>query len=411
MTHRFIRLGLPAIVLAATSLFAQEAPPPPPAPEAPPAPPVAEDGPKPIEQARALFKAGDYTAASEAAARAIADNPQSAEARYIAGASAAKLGRHDEAEPHLRAVVAVRDDYPNAHYWLGYVTYFRADSAVKQGDVEVGKGLFLEAAKEFQKELARLPTHGGALSSRALALLKGGALEEAIAAHEAWIAAAPQKNEAYASLGSVYAQLGRGADATAILERLPDKDPANTARIALQMAIDFHGIRRYDDCLALATKALELDPKLLRALTVITVAHAQLGQFDEVAADFLRLIALNASPEDVDQAAGEVKKVFAPGALGADIVHPEVLRIPEPRYPKLARDSQMATTVEVMVNILQDGRVGTVVAVPNRQSLDHRTKGFEDAAFEAVKKGRFKPGTRAGAPADLWQIVAVKFTP
>ena len=38
-------------------------------------------------------------------------------------------------------------------------------------------------------------------------------------------------------------------------------------------------------------------------------------------------------------------------------------------------------------------------------------KGFEDAAFEAVRKGRFKPGTKAGVPADLWQIVTVKFTP
>lgn len=358
-----------------------------------------------------MFKAGDYAGASEAAARAMNENPQSVEARYIAGASAAKLGRFEEAEPSLRAVIAARDDYPNAHYWLGYVTYFRADSAAKQGEPETAKPLFLEAANEFQKELQRLATHGGALSSRALALLKGGALEDAIPAHEAWIAAAPQKNEAYASLGSVYAQLGRGADAAAILDRLPDKDPANVARIALQMAIDLLGAKKPEEALTLATKALEFDTKLLRALTVMTVAHARLGQFDEVAADFLRLIALNASPEDVDQAASEVKKVFEPGTLGADIVNPEVLKVPEPRYPKAARDTQMATTVEVMALILQDGRVATVVAVPNRQSLDHRTKGFEDAAFEAVKKGRYKPGTRAGAPADLWQIIAVKFTP
>jgi hypothetical protein len=48
--------------------------------------------------------------------------------------------------------------------------------------------------------------------------------------------------------------------------------------------------------------------------------------------------------------------------------------------------------------------------VPNRIWKDIRATGFEAAAFDAVRRGKFVAGTKDGQPAQLWLVVAVKFT-
>ena len=67
------------------------------------------------------------------------------------------------------------------------------------------------------------PTHAAvALQPRDRALARGQ-IEESVQAHDAWIAAAPQKNDPVVSLASTYAGAGRSSDAMATLDRLPDK--------------------------------------------------------------------------------------------------------------------------------------------------------------------------------------------
>ena len=48
--------------------------------------------------------------------------------------------------------------------------------------------------------------------------------------------------------------------------------------------------------------------------------------------------------------------------------------------------------------------------VPNRIWKDLRTTGFEQEAIDTVKRGRFTAGTKDRQPADLWLVVAVKFS-
>jgi hypothetical protein len=54
--------------------------------------------------------------------------------------------------------------------------------------------------------------------------------------------------------------------------------------------------------------------------------------------------------------------------------------------------------------------VGNTVLVPNRIWKDIRKTGFEAAAFDAVKRGKFAAGTKDGQPAELWIVVPVKFS-
>ena len=70
----------------------------------------------------------------------------------------------------------------------------------------------------------------------------------------------------------------------------------------------------------------------------------------------------------------------------------------------------METEVLVLTQVRQDAAVMNTVMVPNRIWKDMRASGFEAAAFDAVKRGKFVAGTKDGKTADLWIVVAVKFS-
>ena len=67
------------------------------------------------------------------------------------------------------------------------------------------------------------------------------------------------------------------------------------------------------------------------------------------------------------------------------------------------------TEVLVLTLIRQDATVVNTVMVPNRIWKDIHASGFDVAAFDAVKKGKFVAGTKDGQPAELWVVVSVKF--
>jgi outer membrane biosynthesis protein TonB len=64
----------------------------------------------------------------------------------------------------------------------------------------------------------------------------------------------------------------------------------------------------------------------------------------------------------------------------------------------------------VLTLVKADGSVGDTVMVPNRIWKDIRSTGFEAAAFDAVRRGKFSPGTKDGQPADLWIVISVNFS-
>lgn len=91
----------------------------------------------------------------------------------------------------------------------------------------------------------------------------------------------------------------------------------------------------------------------------------------------------------------------------------EVSRQPElikesyvpPRYPLLQRGLRVETRVLLQAIVHPDGKVGEVsVLESSRPNL-----GFEDAAIEAVKKWRYKPGMRDGEVVDMPITINVVF--
>jgi protein TonB len=77
----------------------------------------------------------------------------------------------------------------------------------------------------------------------------------------------------------------------------------------------------------------------------------------------------------------------------------------DPQYPPAARAMRVPGRVVLEVEVNADGTVGAVTVLDtSRQGL-----GFEAAAVAAVKRWRFRPGTRGGVPVTATTQVEVRF--
>jgi len=415
------RRTVTALVLtlsAATLARAQEPPAPPtppaapaPAPAAPPAAPAGDTAAS-LAAAKDAFKKGSCPEALEASLKILEAQAANLEALYIAGACERQLSKLPEAQGHLRALLQASPQFPLAHFQLGYVLFLEAEEAARTGQVEPAKAKYAEAAEEFSRELARNATHAGSLSSRAIALSRAGKLEDAVPAHEAWIAAAPQKNDPLVSLAATYAAAGKSTEAMAALDRLPDKSEKAALDATLATANTFILKRDWGAAIPFLEKAAEASPTSTRARALLAQAAARAGLADDAARHLQALLAMDPTPEEAEAVGEAIKASFGDGTTAPPrpgVQLPVAVRIPPPRYPK-GQDTSVQTDVLVFALVKPDALVGATVMVPNRIWKDIRTTGFEEMAFEAVKRGKFAPGTKDGQPAELWIVVPVKFT-
>jgi len=401
------------LVAASPRTPAQENPPPAPvAPDVPAAPPVlSEAAVVALQQAKDAFKKGTWREAWEAATTVLQSQPKNLEALYVAGVSERQTNQLVEAEGHLKTLVETSPIFPLAHFQLGYVLFLEAEGLTRSGQAEPAKARYVEAAAEFGKELQRNPTHVPSLSSRAIALARAGQIDESVQAYEAWIAAVPQKNDPMVSLAAMYAGAGRSSEAMATLDRLPDKSPNVVFEATMSTATVFISRRDWSAAVPFLEKAVDTDTTSTRARALLTESCARAGLANDAARNLQTLMTMDPTPDEAEGVGEAIKAAMgngksAPAVLGVE--PPSVLRIPAPKYPK-GQDTTVQTEVLVLVQVRQNAAVVNTLLVPNRIWKDIRTTGFEAAAFDAVKKGKFVAGTKDGQPAELWIVVSVKF--
>jgi TonB family protein len=132
---------------------------------------------------------------------------------------------------------------------------------------------------------------------------------------------------------------------------------------------------------------------------------------NDAARNLQTLLTLDPTPEEAESVGEAIKSSIGDGKSAPStpgIEPPGVLRVPAPRFPE-GQDRSTQTEVLVLALVRPDGVVTNTVMVPNRIWKDIRKTGFETAAFDAVKKGKFAPGTKDGQVAELWVVVPVKF--
>ena len=91
---------------------------------------------------------------------------------------------------------------------------------------------------------------------------------------------------------------------------------------------------------------------------------------------------------------------------GNGVISPEIVHEEKPQYTSEAMRMKVQGIVEVEAIVLPDGTVGPVQIV---RSLDDRF-GLDQKAIEAVKRWRFRPGTRMGKPVPVLVNIELTFT-
>lgn len=390
----------------------EASPAPTPSPTPAPAPAaLSEAGVAALAAAKAALKAGQCQEALDASEKVLAEEPKNWDALYIAAACERQLNQVDAAEAHLKTLTEDSPKYPMAHFLLGYVEFVQADALVRDGNAEGAKAKYSSSADAFAKELERDPNQAAAISSEAIALARAGRIDEAIKAHDLWIARAPDKNEPLVSLAATYALADRSTDAMAALDRLPQKDPKSTFDAVMSVATVFMVKKSWGAAVPFLEKAASADATSTRARAALTEAYARALQYDDAANSLKTLLTMNPTPEEAEAAGEAIKATIGDGKSSLSlpgIEPPAVLKIPAPRYPK-GQDTSVQTEILVLTRIAPPRNVVETIMVPNRIWTDMRASGFEAEAFDAVKRGKFLAGTKNGQPAELWTVVAVKF--
>jgi TonB family protein len=91
---------------------------------------------------------------------------------------------------------------------------------------------------------------------------------------------------------------------------------------------------------------------------------------------------------------------------GNGVISPEVIHEEKPQYTSEAMRAKVQGIVEVEAIVMPDGTVSQVQIV---RSLDDRF-GLDQKAVEAVKRWRFRPGTRMGKPVPVLVNIELTFT-
>ena len=92
-----------------------------------------------------------------------------------------------------------------------------------------------------------------------------------------------------------------------------------------------------------------------------------------------------------------------PLRIGGNVSSPDVINRVQPEYPALARAARVQGVVILEAVIRRDGSVGDI------KVLRGLRLGCTEAATEALRQWRFKPGMQNGIPVDVYMTLTVNF--
>ena len=200
-----------------------------------------------------LAKTGETARARTAFERALALQPDLAEASNDLGALLAQDGDLAGAIGRFRAALAATPDYPDALNNLGYALLLTGQDAEARGLYEKALalqpdfpealnnlGMLLGRAGEmdraeryFREALSRRADYGEAANNLALVLVSRGQADAAVSLLEEFLKRTPSYESAYITLAKIDQRLGRPKEAVAVLERLLRLNPKNPVALEL----------------------------------------------------------------------------------------------------------------------------------------------------------------------------------
>lgn len=169
------------------------------------------------------FQLGDYGKAEAAFRRTLELDPSRAAAvHHNLGVLAYQMNQLDQAVTEFKAALEADPEDPDTHYQLGAAYLVMALPAES---LTPDTALVEQAAAEFQRALELSPDKPEALIGLGNAYLLQNQLPEAVQALEQAVQVAPQMSEALFALGRAYAAAGQYDQARQTLQRFLETNP------------------------------------------------------------------------------------------------------------------------------------------------------------------------------------------
>ena len=210
----------------------------------------------------------------------VAVNPNSQNNLGIALAAA---GRPAEAMEHFGRAVALNPDYAEAHDNLALAL--------------AGAGRTAEAIGHYERALQLKPDYPDACANLGVALATSGRLPEAIAQFKRALQLNPNFLQARNNLAVALASTGRTAEAVAEYEQVL-RQGGETAEVHYNLGNALAQLKRWPEAALHYQRALALAPNNPEARANLGVAFAQQGRYAEAADQDRRAVAIN--PNDPD---------------------------------------------------------------------------------------------------------------
>jgi Flp pilus assembly protein TadD/peroxiredoxin len=200
-----------------------------------------------------LARSGETVRARAAFERALALQPDLAEANNDLGALLAQGGDLDAAISRFRAALASTPEYPDALNNLGYAllltgrdqearALYEKALALQPDFPEVLNNLGLlfgragdmdGAERYFRDALGRRPDYGEAANNLALVFVSRGQADAAVALLQGVLKRTPQYEAAYVTLAKIHFSAGRSKEGIAVLEQLLQANPRHAVALEL----------------------------------------------------------------------------------------------------------------------------------------------------------------------------------
>jgi tetratricopeptide (TPR) repeat protein/S1-C subfamily serine protease len=220
----------------------------------------------------------DYSKAIADYDKAIAINPELAEAYSNRGVAYAGLKDYSKAIADYDKAIAINPELAEAYYNRG-VAY----GALKD---------YSKAIADYDKAIAINPEYAEAYSNRGNAYYALKDYSKAIADYDKAIAINPEDAEAYSNRGATYAGLKDYSKAIADYDKAIAINP-ELAEAYSNRGNAYAGLKDYSKAIADHTKAIAINPEYAEAYYNRGVAYGALKDYSKAIADYDKAIAIN----------------------------------------------------------------------------------------------------------------------
>lgn len=220
---------------------------------------------------------GEASQAIDLVGRAVAANPNYAEAHFNLGAMLATAERLEEAAVHFQRAAALKPENVEAH----------ARAAAALMNLE----RLQEAEAAYRRVLALRPDYVSALVDLSTLTLARGEAAEAIELARRAVALAPELPEAHVKLGRALKELQFYDEALVHYRRALELDP-NVPEVENFLAVALMEIGHLDEAEAFCRRAVARDPEDGRPHSVLAIIEQAQGEPEAALASYRRALTL-----------------------------------------------------------------------------------------------------------------------